>query len=264
MKHNLTSQNWVQRLLVLGLSSAMAFMMACGSGFSSSALSSGSSSGNNGSQGAGGNPNPAPATPAPSWTDVSTALNGAGSGGNYDGTMMIKVDAANQAIDLILPIPAIGGATITPIGEVQVNGLQNVTFGPTTLKDGSEAWQISVPLKLLINGASFPSQFNALPNGNPLPYFPAEEVRGLAVSIPGRSGFVVNLYFGIKAVAVFVGIPGLNMPLGFGASVVNSTKTRNIGYFALIPSVAHSPAGVYLAAQVPNDIALELNSLLGP
>jgi hypothetical protein len=241
----------------------MAFMMACGSGISSSALSSGSSSGNNTGQG-GGTPNATPTTPAPSWTDISTALNGADSGGNYDGTMMIKVDATNQAIDLILPIPSIGGATITPIGAVPVSGLQNVTFGPTTLADGSEAWQISVPLKLLLSGASFPSQFNALPNGNPLPYFPAEEVRGLAVSIPGRSGFVVNLYLGIKAVAVFVGIPGLNMPLGFGASVVNSTKTRNIGYFALIPSVGTSPAGVYLAAQVPNDVALELNSLLGP
>jgi hypothetical protein len=130
------------------------------------------------------------------------------------------------------------------------------------LPDGTEAWIVSVPLNLILHGATTNSTFNTLPNGDPLPFFPSQEVDGLSVTLPSRPGYSVTLYIGVKAVAVFVGIPALNLPIGFGVNVINSTQTRDIGYFALIPKQGTFAAGVYLAAQIPTDLAQIINSLM--
>jgi hypothetical protein len=259
------SQNSIQGMMLTALSALVMLQLGCAQGLNTSAgSSSGAGAASSGSNGTGSG---AQSTTNPvatgSWADVTSQMNGFASGGAYDGSPMIKIDTVNHNIELIFPIPSIG-TSFSPIIPAGVTGLDGVSVGPAAMPDGSEAWMITVPISLILKGATFPSNFNALPNGNPLPYFPSEEVHGLAVGIPSRPGYNVNLYIGVKAVAAFVAIPKLNMPIGFGVNVVNSTKTRNIGYFALIPQVNTFDAGVYLAAQVPTDMAQELNSLLSP
>lgn len=259
MKNKFASSNLSKGLL--HVASAMlvsSTLVACGQGGFQSAASSGG--GSNSGQGSGGSGGGA-VNPLPTLQSVAAEMNSSPNGGSYAGTPMIEVNAVNQTLELILPIPSIG-TSVTPIVPTGFNGLNGVSVGPTLLPDGSEAWMISVPLSMVLNGAVANPTFNALPNGNPLPYFPSQEVSGLSVSLPSRPGYSVTLYIGVKAVAAFVGIPGFQLPIGFGVNVVNQTKTRNIGYLALIPSQGAYPAGVYLAAQIPTDLAALINSVL--
>ena len=248
-----------EKMLALTVSGLVAFTTGCSSGVSGSSGSTSTGSGGS-AQSTGGSGSTSPDAVA-QWQSLGSQMNGFGSSSStYSGDPLIMIDTINKNLDLLIPIPVFSG--LTPIGNVPVGSTGGITFGPATMPDGSEAWEVIVPLSVLLKGASFPSSFNALPDGQPLPYFPSAEVSGLAVSIPSRPGYTVNIYLGVKAVAVFVGIPGFKTPLGFGYDIVNADKSRNVGYIALTPSSGTYPAGIYVAAQVPTDLAQVMANLL--
>ena len=242
--------------LALASVSLVCLVTGCSGGATSSASGSGNGSNSNSQSTQNNNPEN-----SAQWKNLSQQQNGYGSSSsNFNGEPLIQIDTVNKKLDLILPIPVVSG--LSPIGTVSVTTAQGVTIGPALMPDGSEAWVIAIPLSLVLKGATFPSTFNALPDGQPLPFFPSEEVNGLAIALPSRPGYSINLYFGVKAVAVFVGIPKFKSPIGLGFPVVNGDNSRTVGYIALTQAVGTYPSGIYLAAQVPTDLAQLMASLL--
>ncbi len=209
---------------------------------------------------------PGAVTPTANWQAVSQAMDSTVSGGPMNSYPLIQIDSVAQTVELLIPFSfSLGLGSLTPIlpGSISIASVQGVTISPVTLPDGSSGWAVSVPLKYLLqqNGAGL-QPLATLPNGSPLPSFPSAEIRGIAISLPQQPTYQINLYIALKAVAVFVSVPGVNLPIGLGYNLVNQDKTRNIGYVALIPTSGVHPAGVYVAAQIPTDVSLALNSLV--
>ena len=255
----MTLGNKIIKTLVLSTLTVFLFT-ACAKSISLN--KSGSNLGNN-SQSSGG----AISAPAPvaSWAQVTSAMNSAVSGGPYNQYPLIHIDPVAETIELLIPLEISLGA-FTPIlpGSISVNGVTGVTVGPAIMPDGTSGWAVTVPLKYLLqaNGAGL-QPLGTLPNGNPLPYFPSAEIDGIAITLPQQPNYQVTLYIALKAVAVYVSIPSLsNLPIGFGYNLVNQNQTRNIGYFALEPSSGSFSGGIYVAAQIPTDVSLMLNSLV--
>lgn len=205
---------------------------------------------------------PISANPAADWQTVTSQVNSSVAGGNYNQYPLIKVDTASQSLILYIPMPPLSLGSITPILPTNVTGMPGVTIGPATMPGGGIGWGVTVPLKYILKGATMAPLNMTLPNGSPLPYFPAAETHGIALTLPQQPTYKLTLYIALKAVAVFVEVPDQNIPLGFGYNIVNSQKTRNIGYFAILPNQGTYAGGVYIAAQLPTDIALLLNGLV--
>ncbi len=241
--------------------SVLMLTTACGSGTQSSAHGAVAS---NNSESSGG-VTPGPVAPTANWKDVTDEMNSSVNGGVMNQYPLIQINAAAETIELLIPFSFGLGLGVSPIlpGGFSYAGLQGVTIGPVTLPDGSSGWAVSVPLKYLLqkHGAGL-QPLGTLPNGQPLPYFPSAEVDGVAITLPAQPKYQVTLYVALKAVAVFVSIPGVKVPFGFGYNIVNKAQTRNIGYVALIPNSGTYAAGLYVAAQIPTDVALALNSLV--
>jgi hypothetical protein len=254
--------------VILGLTylmsaTSLVLTTACGSG-GGAALAGGSSSGNN-TQSTGGTSGTT-GTTAGSWQAVTSDVNSTVNGGPYNQYPLIQINAAAQTLELLIPLPLGSLGALIPIVPTKINALQGASFGPATMPDGSAGWELTVPLKYLLQKYNTGLQpIATLPNGSALPYFPAEETDGIAVTIPQISGYSITVYVALKAVAVFVSIPELaKLPivLGFGYNIVNQAKTANVGYVALVPNSGSYAGGVYLAAQLPTDAALALNSLV--
>jgi hypothetical protein len=184
-------------------------------------------------------------------------------GGPYNQYPLIQINAAAQTLELLIPLPVGSLGSITPLMPTKLSALQGTTLGPATLPDGTTGWGLTIPLKYLLqqNNAGL-QPLATLPNGSALPYFPAEETDGIALTLPQFSKYTVTVYVALKAVAVFVTIPDLKIPIGFGYDLINKAQTANVGYVALVPTQGTYAGGVYVAAQIPTDAALALNSLV--
>jgi len=244
----------VKHFLILPF--AIVALVACGQ-----SNSGGSNTSSNSTNGAQSTPATNPSTPPASWQDVTSAMNSTVSGGPYTAFPLINIDPTAQTIQLRIPMLPLSLGSLTPILPTALPGYAGVSIGPATMPDGTLGWELTVPLSLLLKNAAAVSPLATLPNEDPLPYFPSEEVDGVAITV-NQFKYPVTVYIALKAVAVFVGVPELPIPIGFGYDLVNKDQSRNIGYLALIPVQGKSPGGLYLAAQIPTDVSLELNSLV--
>jgi hypothetical protein len=205
---------------------------------------------------------PIAATPTANWQTVTSQTDAAVSGGTYNQYPLVHIDAPSQTLVIYIPMLPLTLGSFTPILPTAVPSMPGVTVGPVTMPGGGIGWGISVPLKYVLKGAAMAPLTMTLPNGSPLPYFPAAETHGVSLTFPNHPSYHLTLYVALKAVAVFVEIPDQNIPLGFGYNLVNKQKTRNIGYFAILPNQGAFNGGVYVSAQLPTDISLLLNSLV--
>jgi len=204
---------------------------------------------------------------AASWSNVQSQTTGTVNGGLMDSYPLVQINPTAHTIELLIPFSfGLNLGSLTPIlsSSVSIPALAGVTIGPVTLPDGSSGWAVSVPLKYLLKGGTGLGSLATLPDGTPLTSynFPSEEVDGVSITLPQQSKYQVTLYVALKAVAVFVSVPGVNIPIGLGYQLVNSSQTSEIGYVALVPTEGTFPAGIFVSAQLPASVALELNSLV--
>jgi hypothetical protein len=194
------------------------------------------------------------------WQSVKTETDSAADGGTYAGLAMISVDQARETLNLSLPLPPLA---ILPLSLVAFQELPGTTIQSQTLPDGTETWVLAIPLKYVLRGAQLRA-FNTLPNGDPLPYLPTGEVNGLSIALPQKPDYRISLYIAVGAAAVFIETPNWEIPsyLSLWTIVKNRAKTRQIGYFQIVPNKNNFSSGIYLAAKLPADIARVLGTVV--
>lgn len=206
-----------------------------------------------------------------SWQSVVTQMDASANVNSYQ-YPSVQIDPNAQTISLLIPFPSFFGINITPVlpSNIISNG---VTISSTTMPDGSAAWEITVPLKYVLN----PNKYNlqplsgTLPNGSALPDFPQfTQISGIQITVPQQSSLQVTLYIvsnaetnGISGVAAFVSIPGFTSPYipEIEYNILNKAQS-NVGCIAIIPASGSYNGGVYVAAQIPSNIASTLNNLV--
>lgn len=230
--------------------------MACSNGFQSSSSSietsgnpSGSAGGNTGSGTGSGT------SPAPSWDKVD--VDGLASGGSYSGQLVVYLDKAKQSLLLVLPIPVIV-PLLAPVDIPDVPGAFLTTYANS---DGSLSMAINVPLKYIIKGANFTAN-QRLPNGDPLPFVPAGELPGFGIQFPQMNNYRVYLYIGVNVAAAFVELPDFGLPIGGTFPVKNRNKTKVVGAIGYVLPKGAYAGGMYLATQIPADMAVLIDELI--
>lgn len=199
-----------------------------------------------------------------SWNDLQSSVNGSVSGSAYDGQMVIQIDPENQALILVLPLPSI---FLLNVPSMMIPQLPGAALFPMTQPDGSSSMAVRIPLKYLIRGAQL-SNYNTLPNGDPLPFMPVGENRGFAISFPQNPKYRLHLYISANAAAVFVETPDFKLPeqwiilpsLGF--RIKNRDKTADVGYFAIVANRGQHSSGVYVSSRLPTEAAILIDELL--
>lgn len=199
------------------------------------------------------------------WSSVSTGVNGKVDGSAFNGQLLIQVDSANQALIFYLPIP-IEGLIGLPVTAIEIPQLPGVTVFQVVKPDGSSQLAIRVPLKYMLRGAELVA-YNALPNGDPLPFMPAGENRGFAITLPGNQDLRLHFYLAANAAAVFIELPQLVLPepwarLSIGFPIRNADKTQVVGYFQFVPNKSTFASGVYIAGRIPTQLATVIDNLI--
>lgn len=235
------------------------FLTACGgkSGFQSldsSSLVGGSST----SQGSGGtDPGKTPVGGESPMTWEKVEMNGYPSGGNYKGHLVIYIDKAKQSLLMVLPIPAL----IPIVAPVNIPDLDGAYLTSYMDASGSTSLAVNIPLRHIVREGKFmPDQ--RLPNGDPLPFVPAGELPGFAIEFPQMPRYQIHLYVGVNVAAVFAELPDVGLPFGFISQVKNKTNTKVVGAIGYVPPKNNFDGGMYLAAQLPADLARVIDELI--
>jgi hypothetical protein len=224
---------------------AMMSLVACGKGFQNSGSSATDLAGQT-------TPGTVGSTPNPALSQI--AYQGIQSQGADAGRVILELDRINENVVVILPLPSLVLGFIGQVQAINIPSLPGAQFIPR--QDGNLA--VSIPLKYVVRDGQFqtPGTQNSLPNGDPLPGFPSKEGAEFGLDLNGS--YKVHLYFGVKAVGVFIETPGwdsymncqtLNLPICFPMgpwAVNNATGNEILGYvsFVYAKGVYHSGAFV--------------------
>jgi hypothetical protein len=192
------------------------------------------------------------------WNKVE--MDGYSQGLDSKGKLVIQIDKANQALILILPLPSFLFLPFTS-ANVDIPDLEGAYFTSYQTASGDRQLAVSVPLKHVIKGAEF-GDSQRLPNGDALPFIPAGELPGFSINFPQQPKYQVHVYVGVNVVAAFVELPDLGLPIGGTAKVKNKDKTKEVGAIGYIPVKGNFNGGLYLTAQLPNDLAITIDELI--
>lgn len=241
--------SWFQKTAVVFL---VMCIMACGKGFSSSsAPTSSTGSGNSGQSVPDGTVNP----------DLQQiSYNGKQAQGTGAGRVLLELDKVNEAVILILPLPT---EILAFIGAIPSMEIKDLPGSKVFFKDGKLA--VSIPLKYIVRNGSFKQgrAQNLLPNGDPLPAFPAGEGAGFAIQITGK--YKLHLYVGVSAAAVFIETPDWDKVLTCGNlpicpalgpwEIRNELGNEVLGYTAFVYAKSGYSSGAFVAATFPDSLA---------
>lgn len=230
------------------------FSISCAKGFNGSSTSTSSSSQSSQSNGTDSN--------SQQNTQLSTVdFTGYQAQGDKVGRLMVQLDKANEAVILILPLP---GQILSLLGGLATTQIPNLP-GAKLVVMPDKSIGISIPLKYIVRNASFkdPQFQNTLPNGDTLPAFPAGEGAQFALQITGK--YIVHVYVGVKAAAVFIETPDWDSALDCGSlpicpslgpwEIRSQNKQQILGYLAFVLKKGAFHSGAYVTTQFPDDLA---------
>lgn len=193
--------------------------------------------------------------PQAGWERVD--FKGYASGGTYNQNLVIYIDKANQSLLLVLPIPVI----IPIIAPIPVPDLEGAELTSYTDAQGNTNLAVSIPLRHIVRGGVFmPNE--RLPNGDPLPYVPSGELPGFAIEFPQMRNYQIHLYVGVSVAAVFAELPDFGLPFGWIFPVKNSAGTKVVGAVGYVAPKGQYDGGMYLAAQLPPELAQIIDELI--
>lgn len=242
------------KMLISSLTLVSLSLVGCAKGFQSlDSTALGTTNGSQSTNSDTSNPNPSPASP--SWDKVD--MDGIASGGAYSGQLVVFIDKQKQSILLVLPIPV-----LVPIfGSVEIPEAPGAYLTTYTDAKNNISMAVNVPLKYIIRGGQF-TQNQRLPNGDPLPFVPAGELPGFGIQFPQMPAYQVYLYIGVNVAAAFVELPDVGLPIGAIFPVKNKTKTKVVGAIGYVTPKNNFDGGMYLAAQIPDDMARLIDDLI--
>jgi hypothetical protein len=202
------------------------------------------------------------------WNQVD--MDGYSQGLDTKGKLVIMIDKPNQSIVLVFPVPSFLFMPFTN-KQVPVPDLDGAYFTSYETADGSKQLAVHVPLKHIIRDGQFTDP-KRLPNGDALPYVPAGELAGFSVAFPNQPNYQVHLYIGVNVAAAFIELPDFDLGnlgdlggivnLNYIAKVKNKDKTKEIGAIGYILPKGNFDGGLYLAAQIPKDMAITIDELI--
>jgi len=224
--------------------------MACGQGPKTSGIEAASSLCSTCTGGEGG------ALEDPRWSQLD--LKGGPTTGPFDMTM-IDFDARRKTLKFIIPMP---GLNIPIETRMPIPEMEGAAYIIETSPDGSLRLIVEIPLTRVMRNIDFIGP-EALPNGDPLPGYPDGEGPRIGVKV-AKSKRDIFIYAGKSAAAVFVPIPGLNIPafLNQAIPIRSENERRTLGYFAMVPTKGGYSGGVFVSAILPPDMARLIDDLL--
>jgi len=243
---------------IFGLVIGAMMLASCGKGFQTAGLLN-NINGGNGSQ----------ASVDKVLAKAADEQQGQPEGGQYSDQLLIKIDKVNQAIVLILPLPPIfvGG-----FESFEVANAPGVVVSTITNEDGGDSLAVTIPLRYLSPNTQF-TDFYKLPNGDALPFMPVGEMNGFAISFPQKPSYRLHLYVAVSAAAVFVETPDMdqnlndmikNLPIvpKLGFPIKNKKYNTKVGWVELVLPKGGSSSGVYVATQIPAELAHLINDVI--
>ncbi|MCS6838180.1 MAG: hypothetical protein NZ480_04970 [Bdellovibrionaceae bacterium] len=202
-------------------------------------------------------------SPLETWNKAKMEIPGSVDGGTYDGHLAIELNPESQTINVIVPLPPI---FFIP-SQLPSPQLPDIKLSLRREK-GLVFLVATIPLRYLVKGAQL-AEFGKLPNGDPVPYMPAGETRGFSIHFAERPNYRLHFYFVATAVGVFVETPEWKFPeeIGqvlpyIGFPIKNESKTRVVGYLALVPNRGNFASGVFVSSRIPIQLARELDKIL--
>ncbi len=199
-------------------------------------------------------PNPDPAVNG--WDKVD--FKGYQAGGTNNNALVIHIDKVHQSLLFVLPIPMI----IPIVSQIEIPDLPGAYItNYVNPNGGGDSLAISIPLHYIIKGGAFmPNE--KLPNGDDLPFVPAGELPGFAIQFPQMPEYQIHLYIGVNVAAVFAELQDVGLNFGFILPVKNQAKTKVVGAIGYVMPKFTYPGGIYLAAQLPADLARVIDDLI--
>lgn len=218
-------------------------------------LGSGTSGSNTGQSAGGGDT-------TQNWQSVKAETDAVAESSSYAGMQMISIDQNRQTLNLILPLPPLA---MLPLSMITFREIPGSSMESSTLADGTNVWILAIPLKYVLRNGVQLSPMGVLPNGDPIDYLPSGETNGISLSLPQNPNHKVTIYLTVGAVAAFIETPNWEFPAGWPKvwTVVNNrNKTKQIGFFEIVPNKGTYSSGVYLAAKLPAEISRLLGTMV--
>lgn len=184
------------------------------------------------------------------------------SDGLLKGHQVITIDKANKMFLVKLPLGLFHAEMEVTIPEIPGS---IVTIEQAS--NGTAVLVVKVPIEYVLGRLGFkPGDLGhdptKLPNGKPLPDFVGGEYPSVMFRIP-KLDQPTYLYFGKDAIAVYVEMPQIQMPIGYGPHrIVNKNKTEIIGYFSIVAQTGVHPGGFYMSFMLPRRISVILDDLI--
>lgn len=192
------------------------------------------------------------------WEKVE--MDGYPSGGGYQKNLVIYIDKVGQSLIFVLPIPVL----IPIIAPMPITQLEGAMLTSYTNANGEANMAVSIPLGYLVKGGMFRPD-ERLPNGDRLPFVPAGELPGFGIDFPQMNNYRIHLYVGVNIAAVFVQLPDLPSPVGSVTAIFpvkDSKGLKQVGAIGYVGKKGTHKGGMYLAAQLPADLARVIDDLI--
>ena len=195
------------------------------------------------------------------WNQINEDLT-ARMKGTQESTVL-AVDQSQEALILLFPfqpLTVIAGKFVSEeYPDIKVEKVQR--------DSGEPALALIIPFRYVFGKNAKMQAMDKLPNGDPLPAFPAGEIRGFSIRLGQTSSkFRMNVYIGPQAVAAFIETPGLDLPGFFDwmdpVPVYNKSRNMIVGYYKLVAEKGSFPGGFYVAARIPKDTALKIQRVV--
>lgn len=249
-------------LLKLALVLSFGGMAGCQSGYDSKPVGQtlGDELGNNPDNGSQGGELPGPGG---SWGDVEKVMTSSVEGSEFDGKTTIRVDQPGQA--LIFQIPVSAPLILPVFSEAPIPNLPGATVSHLYSLETGREFHVRIPFQYIVRGGQL-SPYDRLPNGYALPFMPAVEIQGFAISLPQSTNYRLHLYIAPNAAAVYIELPDVPeipfFPTYMGFPVKNAQKTQFTGWLAYYAKAGSNNAGVYAATRIPDSVALLIDELI--
>lgn len=201
--------------------------------------------------------------PGGTWGDVEKVMTSSVEGSEFDGKMTIRIDQPGQA--LIFQIPVSTPLSLPAFNDTPIPNLPGATISHLYSLEAGRAFHVRIPFQYIVRGGQL-SPYDRLPNGYALPFMPAVEIQGFAISLPQNANYRLHLYFAPNAAAAYIELPEVPeipyFPTYMGFPIKNAEKTQYTGWLAYYAKVAGNNAGVYVASRIPDSVALLIDELI--
>lgn len=180
-------------------------------------------------------------------------LSGIVGGGSYEDLTVLNLDKTQGRFSFKLPI------NVALAEAIYQTSLTKLLIETTKVQTSKSDVSVQLPLQYLYADMSkLPRK--GLPNGNALPMMPESQLPSLSLALSSTEA--VHLYFGSGAFGYFLESTSIPSSVQMTAPILNTARTRTIGYFTVIPKSGSYSGGLFISLILPSDIGITIQEYL--